>query len=739
MLETEMTVKTSIQAALGAKKMSSFRRKEGGFLLPVVIVLSVAISIVSVVAMKGIAENSTTLNNQYYDSLAREAAKAGIEAAAACIRSNTATWDDTSSPARPLTPLTDCAGSATSGATSKVGYVAKNDNWESTYSVKKVEAVGSDHSVVTSIGSVTFSRNGTVVPSLTKTATVRTYATTSITAGSAIKPATALSTGSAHACTIATASVFCWGLNTSGQLGNNSVITSASPVAVVPPLAGKTVTKIAAGADHTCAIADGQAYCWGKNDKGQLGDRTNTNRSAPVLVDASNTNTAATAAQCTGGYNIFGNCRSGYTPAQPAIPPSSLYGKTVKDIQAGNSFTCAVTNDDKISCWVDNQFGQLGVNDRVNRKNPTQVYALAAVGSTPASALYNKSVEVIAKMSGNDHVCVLLKGTPLLPACWGRNYAGQVGNDTIAYSNSEVGYSCPASDPPIVTTNDVLRPVNVSRGGPMTTSFTTGATNRPASSIQNQGVRSIGTYGTYTTIIADDGKAYWWGGTTSANVFTCSPGCFDYSGDSGPCMADTYREYTSTMRPYGPMYKNTRAFCWMYLYNGSASCGNVVTPLDNQSFSMFSGNANSGVFCGVLSSTSALYCEGTPTQNNKYTGHLGNASLPVNTSMFNNTGVTPYAVTIPPWMSGRIITDIQAGGQADQAGLHQGTAAYTCILTASPSSVSQVACWGRNNNGQLGNGTTDNAKVPTPVSVSGVLGGGSTPTKVPAFNDPISF
>ena len=64
-----------------------------------------------------------------------------------------------------------------------------------------------------------------------------------------------------------TESLVAWGLNNHGQLGNNSTTNSIRPVAVDTSgvLAGTTVTAISAGGFHSCAVADGRAYCWGSN------------------------------------------------------------------------------------------------------------------------------------------------------------------------------------------------------------------------------------------------------------------------------------------------------------------------------------------------------------------------------------------------------------------------------------------------------------------------------------------
>ena len=76
------------------------------------------------------------------------------------------------------------------------------------------------------------------------------------------------------------------GRNTWGQLGDDSGLDSNVPVAVATsgtPLAGKNVTAIDA-TTHTCAVADGEASCWGRNDIGQLGNDSNTDSTVPVAV-----------------------------------------------------------------------------------------------------------------------------------------------------------------------------------------------------------------------------------------------------------------------------------------------------------------------------------------------------------------------------------------------------------------------------------------------------------------------
>jgi alpha-tubulin suppressor-like RCC1 family protein len=91
--------------------------------------------------------------------------------------------------------------------------------------------------------------------------------------------------GLAHTCAISLeGKAYCWGSDTSGQLGNDT--TGAHTQAPSAVVGGRDFVRLSAGSEHTCGTSvDGSIYCWGSNLKGQLGSGLGPDSEIPVAVD----------------------------------------------------------------------------------------------------------------------------------------------------------------------------------------------------------------------------------------------------------------------------------------------------------------------------------------------------------------------------------------------------------------------------------------------------------------------
>ncbi len=239
----------------------------------------------------------------------------------------------------------------------------------------------------------------------------------------------------------------CWGGNAFGQLGNGTKTDSTTPVAVTGL---STVTDLAGGAEHYCALSGGKAYCWGNNGQGQLGDGTNTDRATPTAVSgltgtpvgllAGALHTCALLDDGTlwcWGYGVDGELGNGGTASSPK--PVEVTGNptpTWVALGAGGQqafHTCATSLDGTTYCWGANPFGQLGDGSTTNSDVP-----IATSG------------RYLNLARGNSHTCGIFLSGPI--DCWGWNVYGQLGDGTFGgQSTTPVAVSGPPADPVAIT------------------------------------------------------------------------------------------------------------------------------------------------------------------------------------------------------------------------------------------------------------------------------------------------
>ncbi|MDP1619401.1 MAG: RCC1 repeat-containing protein, partial [bacterium] len=256
-----------------------------------------------------------------------------------------------------------------------------------------------------------------------------------------------ITAGSSHACALKNdSSVFCWGNNWAGELGDNTTTKRYTPVQVLGVDAIGTLTdvgQIVSGGAFSCAIKnDGSVFCWGYNGAGELGDGSYIDRLTPVqvlgvdgigtLTDVSQVTAGfdhACALKIDGsvncwGYNPYGQLGDNTTvnknvPVQVVDADGTGSLTDVNEITAGMDYVCALKNDGSVFCWGYNVHGQLGDNTTTQKLIPVQVLGVNAVGTL-------SDVNRIA--AGSNHTCALKNDGSVF--CWGYNGYGQLGDDT---------------------------------------------------------------------------------------------------------------------------------------------------------------------------------------------------------------------------------------------------------------------------------------------------------------------
>jgi alpha-tubulin suppressor-like RCC1 family protein len=236
--------------------------------------------------------------------------------------------------------------------------------------------------------------------------------------------------GAAHTCALTAAGVaYCWGSNGYGQLGDNSTTQRTAPVAVA---GGITFDSLSAGYYHTCGVAGTALYCWGLDTDGQLGDDASfANKSVPTVVAGGQSWASVSAGQyhtcalttagdayCWGQdtYGQLGNDASFTGSGTPVIVAGS---RTWDGISAGGWHTCGVDAGGVGYCWGANYDGRLGVDttaiaDGVHQPTPVAVY-----GGLTWSTL----------RAGQYHSCGLTSTGSAY--CFGYNGDGQIGDGTF--------------------------------------------------------------------------------------------------------------------------------------------------------------------------------------------------------------------------------------------------------------------------------------------------------------------
>lgn len=407
-----------------------------GFLLPSVLMLGLGIGIVVSYTLTVVASNSNSLNFQTFDSLASRAADAGIAKILSCIRDPKTNTE---------TELLACSQDTCSTNSNETVYTDTDNNLTASFCLSAPVRPNQQTMIISSTGKIitnaktvaTRIAKGLVKATYNPPYTVTTTSTSTVNVTEYAK-FNGVSMGWATTCAIGqfpsapvddSPDAYCWGWNggtTGGAVGNIYTTTGTNianstfvpnTVKVDSPSGnfskGK-VTRLSVGTNHACAIRDSNVfdtdyglvtsttdvYCWGSNDKYQLGCnywcpyRPNSNSHYPVRI-----------------FEYAWNA-----------------GLGVIDVMAYNNFSCALYSTRELSCWGAFPAGQYGTNQ-------ISSYAVAPYNYDASQSLAlqnvsNKTIKSLARFKNDsNHPCVIM--TDNTNYCWGDTSNGQLGIGSV--------------------------------------------------------------------------------------------------------------------------------------------------------------------------------------------------------------------------------------------------------------------------------------------------------------------
>ncbi|HLE10025.1 MAG: hypothetical protein A2504_00755 [Bdellovibrionales bacterium RIFOXYD12_FULL_39_22] len=225
-------------------------------------------------------------------------------------------------------------------------------------------------------------------------------------------------------CAITANGLLCWGDNGSGQLGNGSDVSSDRPTVVVGMQTETTASTtspsaVSVGYDHTCAVKNGEVYCWGSNAYGQLGDGGTVSSNRPVSTGVvaktvASGNLFSCAINSSYGLECWGDDGA---MLSSQTSPTTIFASNVFNVALGANHACVVAGSE-IKCWGDNSYGQLG-----------QDIILVPTATSPTILASPLSEQAIYLALGANHSCALTVSGKIY--CWGSNEYGQLGDSVL--------------------------------------------------------------------------------------------------------------------------------------------------------------------------------------------------------------------------------------------------------------------------------------------------------------------
>jgi alpha-tubulin suppressor-like RCC1 family protein len=502
-------------------------------------------------------------------------------------------------------------------------------------------------------------------------------------------------------------SVKCWGQNYRGALGDGTTTSRALPETV--NLGGGTAISITAGNSFACAIlSGGTAKCWGDNSKGQLGDRTVCRIYYSML-----------------GSDFSNGCNGAGGKSEPTVVKLGSYEKIVA-ISAGSSHACATLYSGTVECWGNNENGQLGDGTRIDRS-------------------FSAPVKFVSISTGDDHSCAITPGGEGVRnlKCWGRATHGQLG---IGFAAGNIPYTL---SPTTVDLGWELgnpsSAVAVATGAAHTCAIVDdgkvkcwgynwygqlgveGDDSHYTPSTVNLGDRiaidiSAGQHHTCATL--DDRSLKCWGRNDRGQLgdgTTCLSGSTDFGcngrkGKNQPSLVDLPTQYGDIQAVDGGLHHTCAIFdsgappnpvstyCWGSNSKGQIGCGPMcgdqTSPIEVELWRPSSNIPTLGgdkypidIDVGTYHSCAILNDGTTQCWGYNYYGQIGNGNFAF-TLMDSNTGSTFQSASSIEWTPSYVDTNREMT-------LVRGGGYHSCGVDTG----GNLECWGRNNRGQLGDGS----------------------------------
>jgi alpha-tubulin suppressor-like RCC1 family protein len=511
---------------------------------------------------------------------------------------------------------------------------------------------------------------------------------------------TRLRAGSDFTCALTSSrKVYCWGSNSTGQLGNGSIGgTFGTPVEV----AGITsAVDLAVGASHACAVLEnGTVACWGLATNRQLGNGSTSNSGTPVPASgittaqrvAAGSQHSCAALATTGEVWCWGNNAWNALAIGDGLnggTPSKVQGglASIVKIGASASSTCAIDSGGAVFCWGASSAGQVGAGTTLAYHTAP---ALVSVGNATAVG------------GGADFVCVSTGrpgGATLDESlyCFGNDNYGTLGKGTVPFQGSARLVDQQPGAFTALSAGDIST-CGISAGKVYCWGANSHGQLGDGTQFQRRTPMLIPGYTTATTVAAGgrhacaslaDGKVYCWGsnitGQLGNNTLTSSLLPVQVSG------VNTASKVVAGFNTNCALLTNGSLKCWGLNDHGQLGTGiltdsSVPVPVTGLPGTVSAVALGPNTACAI--SNSALYCWGDNRE-----GQIGNGTT-------SASQATPALVSLP---SGTTPSAVAVGQN------------HACAILTN----SQVYCWGRNDHLQLGNTTPTSSTVPVLVQDTG--------------------